>query len=239
MVARISGDISRSQDGRALAEAVISSSAVFPYRNAVARLGLALLAVQQNDVAAAEEQYAALQPTAGIMVFCIATDRALGLLSATMGKLDQATAHFEEALAFCRRAGYRPELAWTCCDYADALLQRDGSGDRTKARSLLDEALAIATEVGMRPLMERVTARQEQLESQPEAPTVYPDGLTQREVEVLRLMALGRNNRDIAEELVISLRTVAHHVTSILSKTGAANRTEAAAYAARQGLVSW
>ena len=87
--------------------------------------------------------------------------------------------------------------------------------------------------------MERATARREKLESQPVAPATYPDGLTQREVEVLRLLALGRNNREIAEELVISLRTVAHHVTSILTKTGAANRTEAAAYAARQGLVSW
>jgi DNA-binding NarL/FixJ family response regulator len=57
-------------------------------------------------------------------------------------------------------------------------------------------------------------------------------------VEVLRLIALGKSNRDIAEELVLSLRTVAHHVTSILNKTGAANRTEAAIYATRHRLVS-
>ena len=87
--------------------------------------------------------------------------------------------------------------------------------------------------------MERAALHREAMETQPAAPATCPDGLTQREVEVLRLLALGRNNREVAEELVISLRTVAHHVTSILTKTGAANRTEAAAYAARQGLVSW
>jgi len=79
-------------------------------------------------------------------------DRLLGLLSQTMGSLEQATAHFEDALAFCRKAGYRPELAWTCCDYADTLLQRNDSGDREKAMSLLDESLTISSELGMSPL---------------------------------------------------------------------------------------
>ena len=94
-------------------------------------------------------------------------DRLLGLLSQTMGNLNQAAAHFEDALAFCRRAGYRPELAWTCCDYADMLLdpstssERTGEGDRAKAMSLLDESLAISSELGMRPLMERVLSRRE------------------------------------------------------------------------------
>ena len=77
-------------------------------------------------------------------------------------------------------------------------------------------------------MMERAQSRRQAIETQPAAPSTYPAGLTQWEVEVLRLLALGRNNREVAEELVISLRTVAHHVTSILTKTGAANRTEAA-----------
>ncbi len=79
----------------------------------------------------------------------------------TLGNLDQATAHFEDTLLFCRRAGYRPELAWACCDYADTLLQRNEPGDREKAMSLLDESLAISSELGMRPLMERVLSRRE------------------------------------------------------------------------------
>ncbi len=50
-----------------------------------------------------------------------------------MGDLDQAAAHFEAALALCRKAGHRPELAWTLCDYADLLRQRDDTGDRERA----------------------------------------------------------------------------------------------------------
>ncbi len=94
-----------------------------------------------------------------------AGDRILGLLAQKLGNLDQAAAHFEDALAFCRKAGYRPELAWTCCDYADTLLQRNEPGDRVKATSLLDESLAISSELGMRPLMERVLSRREKLEA--------------------------------------------------------------------------
>jgi hypothetical protein len=82
-----------------------------------------------------------------------------------MGNLEQATVHFEDAMAFCRKGGYRPELAWTCCDCADTLLQRNQSGDREKAMSLLDESLAISSDLGMRPLMERVLSRRDILKA--------------------------------------------------------------------------
>ena len=85
----------------------------------------------------------------------------MGLLAQTMGNLDQAMTHFEDALAFCRKAGYRPELAWTCCDYADMLRERDGEGDRAKANAMLDESLTISSELGMRPLTERVLSGRE------------------------------------------------------------------------------
>jgi DNA-binding NarL/FixJ family response regulator len=64
----------------------------------------------------------------------------------------------------------------------------------------------------------------------------FPDDLTAREVEVLRLLALGRTNKDVSLVLAISLNTVATHVRNILNKTQCANRTEAAAYAIRHGL---
>ena len=94
-------------------------------------------------------------------------DRVLGLLAGMTQKADRAIAHFEEALSYCRNAGYRPALAWTCHDYAEMLLDpsaRPGQGgaqDRAKAMSLLDESLAISSELGMRPLMERVLSRRE------------------------------------------------------------------------------
>jgi DNA-binding NarL/FixJ family response regulator len=64
-----------------------------------------------------------------------------------------------------------------------------------------------------------------------------PSGLSARELEVLRLVAAGKSNREIAEQLVISTNTVDRHVSHILAKTGAANRAEAAAYAAKQRLL--
>ncbi len=67
-------------------------------------------------------------------------------------------------------------------------------------------------------------------------PTEEP--LTERELEVLKLIAQGLTNQDIAQQLVISERTVGNHVGSILEKLHLANRTQAALYALRQGLTS-
>jgi DNA-binding CsgD family transcriptional regulator/pimeloyl-ACP methyl ester carboxylesterase len=65
---------------------------------------------------------------------------------------------------------------------------------------------------------------------------IAPVGLSTREVEVLRLVAAGKSNPQIAEELVLSTNTVQRHVSNILAKTGLANRTEAASFATRNGL---
>jgi DNA-binding CsgD family transcriptional regulator len=62
------------------------------------------------------------------------------------------------------------------------------------------------------------------------------DGLSAREIDVLRLIAAGKTNPEIGEALFISRNTVQNHVASILNKAGLANRAEAAAYAARNGL---
>jgi DNA-binding CsgD family transcriptional regulator/tetratricopeptide (TPR) repeat protein len=240
VVAQISGIADRLDAAEAATQAVLSAQSATPLVAKLARTGLALIVLLRRDIEAARELYDALVSQRGTMSsLFIADDRLLGLLATTQGWLDQAMVHFEDALVFCRQAGYRPELAWTCYDCAEVLLQRGHPGDRTRAMSLLEDSFAISSELGMRPLLERVQPLQERVALRPGSVPVYPDGLSQREVEVLRLIALGKSNRDISEELVISLRTVAHHVTSILNKTGASNRTEAAAYAARHGLVSW
>ncbi len=62
-------------------------------------------------------------------------------------------------------------------------------------------------------------------------------GLSARECEVLALVAAGRSNREIAEHLVISEKTVASHISHILTKLGLASRTAAAAYAYEHGLA--
>lgn len=68
--------------------------------------------------------------------------------------------------------------------------------------------------------------------------TEYPAGLSEREAEVLRLVAAGRTNQQISECLFISLNTINFHLRNIFNKTGAQNRTEAAAFAHRCGLSS-
>ena len=70
-----------------------------------------------------------------------------------------------------------------------------------------------------------------------ERPGAVLDALTPRELEVLQLVAKGRSNQEIADQLVISFNTVTNHVKNILAKTGAGNRTEAASYAHEDGLI--
>ena len=247
-VARITGFPDRLDIAEAAAEAVLSEQSAAPGSTIHAKAGLALLAVRKGEQSAAEEHYAYLQGQRGTMIWTVSSvDRLLGLLSQTMGDMGQAADHFEDALAFCRKAGYRPELAWSCCDYADCLLVgghgpstgsgRTDGGDRAKAILLLDESLAIATELGMRPLVERVNERLERVQALPDAAPAYPGGLTGREVEVLRLIAGGKTNLEIAEELVIAEGTARRHVANIYEKIGAANRAEATGYAFQKGLV--
>ena len=91
------------------------------------------------------------------------------------------------------------------------------------------------------------TPQQEQGESHIQnSPSTLPDGpadvlieeLTEREREVLGLLAQGMPNKEIASHLIISERTVKFHVSSIMSKLGATNRTEAVARAAQRGLIT-
>ncbi len=77
----------------------------------------------------------------------------------------------------------------------------------------------------------------EQADKSGSAVTGLVEPLTERELEVLRLLAAGRRNRDIARELVVTLETVKKHVSHIFDKLGAANRTEAVTRARELGLV--
>jgi DNA-binding CsgD family transcriptional regulator len=239
LIWRITGVHGHSDEARSAAEAVFANNNALPLVSGWARVGLALAAVDSGNETLAREQYDALESRRGTFMSTssISVDHLLALTARTMGNPDQAMIHFEDALEFCREAGFKPEVAWTCYDYADSLIQRSTGDDRAKVLALLEESLAISTELGMRPLIEQATALREIAAAQPVRAPAFPDGLTQREVEVLGLVTAGKRDREIAEELYISVNTVGNHLRSILNKTNAANRTEAAAYAVRRGLA--
>jgi DNA-binding CsgD family transcriptional regulator/tetratricopeptide (TPR) repeat protein len=160
--------------------------------------------------------------------------RFLGMLAALTQDWIGAERHFAESLRMNEQMGAVAPLAHTQCDLAEMRLRR-GDPDDGAIRALLDRAGAQATTSGLKALADRVAAARLRLAA-PAAPAL-PESLTQREVEVLQLMAIGRGNADISTVLAISRSTVATHVHNILTKTGCANRTEAAAFAVRNRLV--
>jgi len=119
-----------------------------------------------------------------------------------------------------------------------------GGGERTAAEAWLREAADQARALGAGPLLAEI---QKLARGAGAALEEAPDqdvsdarrlGLTEREIEVLRLLVVGRSNREIATLLYISPKTASVHVSHILAKLGVANRVEATAAAYRLGLVS-
>src|SRR5690606_15701531 len=107
-------------------------------------------------------------------------------------------------------------------------------GKREHAAARLATAGELARSLGARPLLERIDAlaRRAGIAGTGASPAGGPPlGLTARELEVLRRVALGRSNREIAAELFIAVKTVSVHVSNILAKLGVASRGEAAARA--------
>lgn len=240
MAARITGVTRHFDIAEQAADSVLSSSPSLSFFMQLTRTGLALIAVERGNATAAREQYDALISWSAALapLNLICRHRVLGLLAQTMSRLDDAITHFEDSLIFCDKAGARPELAWTSFDCAGALLQRDGPGDYSRALSFMDQALVISTELGMRPLVKRTVALQEQARAQPSMSPGLPTGLTPREAEVLRLVASGKSNAEIAGKLVISIRTVERHISNIYVKTGSSGRALATAFAYTNGLMS-
>ena len=101
----------------------------------------------------------------------------------------------------------------------------------------LEEARGILSELGAVPASARADAIAAELAQRRSIAPAYPAGLTQREAEVLGLLAAGHSNKEIASMLFLSVRTVERHITTIYRKIGAHRRTEASAYALRHGLA--
>jgi class 3 adenylate cyclase/DNA-binding CsgD family transcriptional regulator len=159
-------------------------------------------------------------------------DRLLGGLAGVLGREADAERHFGAAAALAEASESAVWHAQVQSDWARFLA---GTGQVQRAARIAGEALDTAEKLGMAGLAERCRA----LASAPPLAVVpdLPDGLSARELDVLKLIAAGCSNREIGERLNISGNTAANHVRAILQKTGCANRTEAATYAARLALL--
>lgn len=188
-----------------------------------------MLAAEQPS--AAEDAAAELRAIAGesgAPFLQAAADQAQGAVLLARGEAD-------EALPLLRRArdGWEEVDAPYQAARARVLIGRACRevGDRDTARIELEGARRVFRELGARSDLARVEGL-----LRPEAPRPV-GGLTRREVEVLRLVAAGKTNRQVAAELYISERTVARHVSNIFRKLGLSSRSAATAWAWEQELM--
>jgi len=164
----------------------------------------------------------------------LAAHRLLGELGADEGHHDDAAHHLEESLRLAEDCQVPYERALTLLALAEL---RAAVGDTAAAARGLDGVRAICEPLGARPALVRADALAARIAATEGAAPAFPVGLSAREIEVLRLMAGGHTNREIADALSLSVHTVSAHVRSILAKTGADNRTAAAAFARAHGLA--
>jgi DNA-binding CsgD family transcriptional regulator len=164
----------------------------------------------------------------------LAAHRLLGELDTAAGRHAGAAVHLAAALALAEACAAPYERALTLL--AQAALH-GAVGAPAAARVALDASRALLEPLQSRPALARAATLAARLFLlQPAAPA-YPCGLTAREVEVLRLLAAGRSNREIAAALFVSARTVERHLEALYRKLDARNRTEAAAFALRHHLT--
>ena len=157
-------------------------------------------------------------------------------LAALIGDFDRAKAGYAEAIEFCERISYRPELALTRLDLAQLLLHYYPR-ERGEAQRHLDIAISEFEAMNMPTYLERALDLRAGHKPEPAAQPAYPDGLSEREVEVLKLIASGRSNRDLADALVLSVRTVERHIANLYTKTAIHSKSQATDYAHRHGLT--
>jgi DNA-binding CsgD family transcriptional regulator len=158
-------------------------------------------------------------------------------LSALQGRYADASGWFAQARSVTEEQGARPLRA--IIDYDEGLMyfRRRRKGDRGRAALLLQAATRQFDAIGMTGWAARADKLQQEILEGSGGQPVLPGALTPREFEVLRLVAQGRTNSEIAAELSLSFRTVGRHITHIFSKLGARNRADATAYATRNGLL--
>ena len=192
------------------------------------------LAVNTKDVTLAREYY----PDAAERMRADKFGSAMGLmwpprLARCAGMVEEAVTGYRHALEYVKRRPRRNSFtAIATFELAQALTERGREKDRAEALQLLSDALVITEERGYIPLETKIRELLDAVRG------LHADGLTERELDVLRLVGAGKTNKEIGSELYISPKTVDTHVRSILRKTGCANRAGAATYATRHGLLT-
>jgi DNA-binding CsgD family transcriptional regulator len=162
----------------------------------------------------------------------LAANRLLGELETEDGDYVNSRHHLDDALALADSCQAPFERALTLVALAELALTRSDVGN---ASPLLADARAICEPLGARPTLERIAALESQLAVAPRPR--HPAGLSAREVEVLRLVADGLTDAEVAERLFLSRRTVSTHLTSIYTKLGVSSRAAATRFAVENGLA--
>lgn len=160
---------------------------------------------------------------------------AIARMAVLGGDASSAREFFGRARETLGASGQRPLLAIVDHDEALGALRPDG-GERREAGVRAHAAAAAFTELAMAEWAARARELAEALAAQP-GRADYPAGLSEREAEVLRLVARGSSDRQIADLLFVSPRTVNAHVRNLLMKTERANRTELSVWAVEHGLA--
>ncbi|WP_394617664.1 ATP-binding protein [Lentzea sp. JNUCC 0626] len=152
----------------------------------------------------------------------------LGLADAARGHLDDGVRQIRLGIAADDTAGIVPAAAFGRWHLASVLSRRRRPGDTEEAAALCAVLMDTTGNLGMHPLRRRVAELAAQLRGDD------PAGLTRREAEIAGHVAQGLTNKQIAALLRLSERTVETHVQHVLAKLGLANRTQVAAWSARQ-----
>lgn len=205
---------------------------------------LGMMAASVGDRQRAKRYYSQLIKFRGQYSYLLA-DHSLGLMAILSQDWKAAREHLAEAEVHARRECILPELPRILASQAELEIAMGvhlhGRGNARRARALLNEAAELFDAIGMADdasrVRERARKRLRRLLGAEPKQSPLPLGLTKREVEVLRLVAAGMSNRQIADQLSLSEKTVEAHLTSILGKTDTDNRAAASAFAVRQGLA--
>jgi DNA-binding NarL/FixJ family response regulator len=145
-----------------------------------------------------------------------------------------AEAHLQESLRLAEICHAPYERALTLIALAE--LRRD-MGLPNDARRNAEDARAVCTALGALPALSRLDAIATGRSGEPGTASGYPCGLTDREVDVLRLVAAGMTNVQVAEQLFVSRRTIDQHLRSIYGRLGVSSRAAATRFAVEHGLT--